>query len=84
MDPNEGWEQNKGLQGLGKQYNNGKTGNLGLQKGELSKFSLYCLLFSQEDRHPRVRKAYSIREQHTVTSYLILYIMISLEIFCTR
>ena len=34
----------KARKGAREQVNDGKTGNLGLQEGELPKFSLYCLL----------------------------------------
>jgi len=43
MDLSGGWKQHEGLQGAGRQENNGKTGNLGLQEGELPKSSMYCL-----------------------------------------
>jgi len=44
MDPSKDWGQNEGSKETREQVNNGKTGNLGLQEGELPKFSLYCLL----------------------------------------
>jgi len=48
MDPSKDWGQNEGSQGAGEQGNDGKTGNLFLQEGELPKFSLYCLLLRRQ------------------------------------
>ena len=47
-DPSKNWGQNEGSQGAGEQGNNRKTGNLSLQKGELPKSSLYCLLLKED------------------------------------
>jgi len=44
IDPSVSWGQNRGSQEAGEQESTGKMGNLDLQKGELPKFSLYCLL----------------------------------------
>jgi len=56
MDPSEGWGQNEGLQGAGKHKTKERWQQVTSKREHY--LSYPCIVFSQEDEHPRVREAY--------------------------